>query len=88
MHPVSREDYELLQTLARREGQETTLSDIAEELGATHGNLRYRLTRMGLRPATLFGVRTSLGNRPLSDLLASGEIVADDAPAPQEAQVA
>jgi hypothetical protein len=40
---------------------------------------------MGLRPATLFGVRTSLGNRPLSDLLASGEIVADDAPAAEPA---
>jgi hypothetical protein len=85
MERVSREDYELLKRLAAREGDDATLVDVAADLERDYPKLRYWLTAMGLRYAPLFTIRASLGGRRLSDLLAAGEIVPDDAPAAEPA---
>jgi len=82
---VSREDLEFLETTDRLLRDGLTIAQIAERQGCAPGTVTYRLHRHTLRVETLSWLADKRTGQTLAEMIAAGELLTDDEPAPEPA---
>lgn len=78
---IAKSDLEFLKRVCALGLAGSTQDEIADELGMSRTNLRYRLSSLGFEFEPVNDLRATLSKRRFSDLIARGELQAAKEPA-------